>query len=319
MRPARSMALAVRKPPFASHPHTRRRRSYAEHCARVDPIERIVMLKVAFITNFIPPYRRTFYEKLCRANGQLEWLIVCGNTGEHGRAATTDEIGVPQRQVFNAQYRLGPFTIRWQRGALAAVRDYAPDVLIVLGISGTLSNWAVLAWARWHKVPVIMWTCGWEPQVPDSMAFRLKKVVAGLYFRAADCLLVYGSKGGRYMTDVFGVAASRVEICYNGIETDGLLAREADTLDHARELRGQRGGRHRGRSRDRWRDGPPLQGRDSVSLGQAIRACLELAPVERRRWGGEARRLIVERSNVNAMVATFIATIARLTGTAASP
>ena len=58
---------------------------------------------------------------------------------------------------------------------------------------------------------------------------------------------------------------------------------------------------------------------DSVSLGQAIRACLELAPVERQRWGGEARRLIVERSNVNAMVATFIATIARLTGTAASP
>ena len=184
------------------------------------------MLKVAFVTNFIPPYRRTFYEKLCRANVQLEWLIVCGNTGEHGRAATTDEIGVPQRQVFNAQYRLGPFTIRWQRGALAAVRDYAPDVLIVLGISGTLSNWAVLAWARWRKVPVIMWTCGWEPQRPDSLAFHFKKIIARLYFRAAACLLVYGSKGGRYMRDAFGVAAARVEVCYNGIETDGLLARE---------------------------------------------------------------------------------------------
>ena len=235
---------------------------------------------------------------------------MCGNTGE---------VVVPQRWARNTQFRLGPFAIRWQHGALAAVRDYVLDVLIVLGIAGPLSNWPLLAWARWHKVPVIMWTCGWEPQRPDSLAFGRKQIVEQFYFRAASRPLVHASKGRRYLTEVFGVAASSVDLCYKGIETDVLLAREADTLDHARELRGQRGGRHRGRSRDRWRDGPPFQGRDSVSLGQAIRACLQLAPVERQRWGGEARRLIVERSNVNAMVATFIATIAGLTGTAASP
>ena len=195
------------------------------------------MLKVAFVTNFIPPYRRSFYEKLCHANAQLEWLIVCGNVGEHGRAATTDEVVVPQRWVRNTQFRLGPFTIRWQHGALAAIRDYGPDVLIVLGIAGTLSNWPLLAWARWHKVPVIMWTCGWEPQRPNSLAFGWKQTVGQFYFRAASRLLVYASKGRRYLTEVFGVAASSVDVCYKGIETDGLLAREANTLDQARDLR----------------------------------------------------------------------------------
>jgi glycosyltransferase involved in cell wall biosynthesis len=193
-------------------------------------------MKVAFVTNFIPPYRRSFYEKLCRSGAGFEWLLIRGTTGEEGRLATNEGIDVPQREVVNAEYKVGPFTLRWQRGALKAVRDWRPQVIVLLGISGTLSNWALLLWAWWHRVPVLMWTCGWEPHALESVAFRFKKRIASVYFRAATRLLVYSTKGQRYV-ETLGVPHGRISVCYNGIEIDHLLGREAESFAAAAKLR----------------------------------------------------------------------------------
>lgn len=375
-------------------------------------------MKVAFVTNFIPPYRRTFYEKLCRNGSDFDWLIIRGSTGEEGRLATVEGVDVPQREVVNAERKLGPFTLRWQGGALAAVRAWRPEILVLLGISGTFSNWALLAWARWHRVPVLMWTCGWEPHAPTSLAFRLKKRIARIYFRAATHLLVYSTKGQRYI-EALGVPRARVSVCYNGIETDHLLAREPASLAAARELRERQASpdaelilfvgamlaqkrldllieafaaiRRARPQAQLWLvgDGPEraaaerlvarddipgvrFMGRivdgvdayfaaadvvvlpgigglvlneamfwgrpcvvsvadgteddlvldgvtgcrfddgDSTSLGLAIRKCLELTLSERDQLGQHARRLIVERSNVNCMVDTFLTALLKL-------
>lgn len=375
-------------------------------------------MKVAFVTNFIPPYRRSFYEKLCRNDDGFEWLVIRGTTGEEGRLATDEGVDVPQREVVNAERKVGPFTLRWQRGALGAVRAWRPQIIVLLGISGTLSNWVLLAWAWWHRVPVLMWTCGWEPHALESVAFRFKKSIARIYFRAATHLLVYSTKGKHYV-EALGVPSARVSVCYNGIEIDHLLAREAESLAAARNLRERQAGprslvvlfvgamlaqkrldllieafatiRRERPQAQLWLvgDGPEraaterlvasegvpgvqffgriiagvdayfaaadvvvlpgigglalneamFWGRpcvvsvadgteddlvldgitgyrfadgDRVSLALAISRCLDLTVDDRRRWGEGGRRLVVERSNVNRMVETFLTTLSEL-------
>lgn len=198
------------------------------------------MAKFAFVTNFVPAYRESFYTKLCSDDVENQWLLIHGNSGESARTATKASLRVPSCEVINHQYRLGPFTIRWQSGVLRAIRRFNPDVIVLLGISGTLSNWLVLTWAYLVRVPVVMWTCGWEPQRPESLAIRLKRQVARRYFRAASVLLTYSSKGKRYLEEL-GVAPERVRICYNGIEIDGLKGREEHVRVSAMELRRREG------------------------------------------------------------------------------
>ena len=105
-------------------------------------------MRVCFLTNFITPYRKTFFEKLC-ANSDHDWLVLRGEVSqETGRPDYKGVIAVPTKEVKNIERGLGPFTLRFQIGALSSVRSYNPDTVIVLGLAGNISNWLIIAWAR---------------------------------------------------------------------------------------------------------------------------------------------------------------------------
>jgi glycosyltransferase involved in cell wall biosynthesis len=377
-------------------------------------------VRVAFVTNIIPPYRKTFYEKLCSTPG-IEWLIVRGLVEkEDGRPDFKGKVSFPEARIANREYRLGPYTLRWQRGALGVVRRFRPDVLVVLGIPGTFSNWALCLWARLTGVKVIMWACGWEPQRPGSVALRVKHLVARLYFRMAHRCLLYSTKGATYLRGL-GVYADRAQVCYNGIEIDDLQADEPRIRAEALALRErERIGEKRillyvgamldekrvdmlldayaglGEERRDWvlwlvGDGPAraalerhaartalewvrfwgriIEGVDPYfaaadvfvlpgigglafnqamfwgtpciageadgteddlvvdgqtgkrfvagdvdSLAAAIRACMHATDSDRARWSQQAREIIISRSNVTAMVKTFIRVIEDVNG-----
>lgn len=193
-------------------------------------------MRVAFLTNFIPPYRVTFYEKLCRSP-QHQVVVVHGLAdGDSGRPHHQGDVQAPSVSVRNVERRLGPVTLRWQAGALAAVRRINPDALVLLGMVGSLSTWLVLLWARASGRRVVIWACGWEPQVPGSIAWRLKQHVTRWFFGLAHVGLVYSSKGKAMLMSA-GVPESKLRICFNGIEIDDALAHEPAVLAQAAALR----------------------------------------------------------------------------------
>ena len=193
-------------------------------------------MRICFITNFIPPYRKTFYEKLCAGSGHA-WLVLRGQVqGETGRPDFRGAIAAPLRQLENFERTLGPFTLRFQKGALAAARSHNPDVLVVLGMAGNLSNWLVMLWARLTGRRVLIWACGWEPQRAGSLSLGAKQVLMRMYYGLAHKCLLYSTKGLDYLA-LNGVARGRMSVCYNGIEIDGLQADEASILDEARRIR----------------------------------------------------------------------------------
>jgi glycosyltransferase involved in cell wall biosynthesis len=192
--------------------------------------------RVAFVTNIVPPYRKTFYEKLC-ANPRYAWCLLHGFTlKEDGRPDYRGPLAVPEEHVKNVELRFGPYTLRWQQGVLKGIQRFDPHLLVLLGISGTLSNWLLIAWAKLHGRKIIIWACGWEPQRRGSFAARLKHLLARVYFSLANRCLLYSTKGLRYVADL-GVPRDRLAVCYNGIEIDHLLDQKVTIRQEAEELR----------------------------------------------------------------------------------
>lgn len=204
---------------------------------RVGPIGNwIQLMRICFVTNFIPPYRTTFYEKLCHGSPH-DWLIVRGRVlGETGRPEYGGTLSFPIADVRNVERRCGPAMLRFQKGALAAVRAHRPDVVLLLGQVSALTNWLLLAWARLTGRRVVMWACGWEPEGKGRVSLAVKHWLMRLHFNRADRILLYSTKGGEYLARA-GVKRELMTVCHNGIEVDHLLAEEPEIVRAAAELR----------------------------------------------------------------------------------
>lgn len=194
--------------------------------------------RIAFVTNIIPHYRVTFFEKLC-ADPHADWLVVHGSTGQsEARASHEGQIHIPRTMVENREFHLGFLTVRLQHGAFAAVRGFRPDCLVVLGMAGNLTNWALLAWAAVRGVRTFTWACGWEPQVRGSLAHRVKVLLSRWYFGMSSHILVYSTKGAKYLMSM-GVPREKVSVCYNGLDIAGMEGQRG--LVEAEGVRRRRG------------------------------------------------------------------------------
>jgi hypothetical protein len=73
--------------------------------------------RVLLITQFVAPYRKTFYEKLTRRGG-FEWLVVRGGkSSEDGKPEFSGRIDIPEVRSENREFMVGPIHVRWQLGA----------------------------------------------------------------------------------------------------------------------------------------------------------------------------------------------------------
>lgn len=197
-------------------------------------------MKIAFITNIIPPYRLSFYQKLCQ-NKDHEWLILHGYPQEeNGRPAYEGSLPFNHQVIGMHEWKIGPYAIRWQKDLLKNINLYQPDLIIVLGIPGTISNWLVMFWAKLHRKKILIWYGGWEAQHKRTVALRIKNIFMRLYYGFADHIFSYSTKGYQYLQRL-GVRENRITICYNGIETDGLEDKALVYSEKADKLRSERG------------------------------------------------------------------------------
>lgn len=192
--------------------------------------------RIAFIVNFVTPYRVTFYTKL-NLHQEYDWLFLHGiKKKEDGRPAYQGSLNFPNQPVGYKESKLGPFHVCWQSGVLKQIQEYKPQVVITLGILGTLTNLSTLIWSKLNNAKNIIWHAGWEAQSENQWSLVIKQWVARQYLRLADHILVYSSKGAGYL-ETLGVPPEKISICYNGLEIDPLIRGESEFRKKAQELR----------------------------------------------------------------------------------
>lgn len=196
-------------------------------------------MKIAFIINFITHYRTTFYHKLSQSS-EDEWVILHGLSDQNtGRPGFQGEIPYNNQVVGYREKSIGPFMVRYQEKVLETIRSIQPDVIIILGIPGTISNWSAMLWAKLHRKKSVLWYCGWEAQQGRGISLMIKRLVLRVFFGIADHIITYGTKAAQYAKDL-GINNNKITVCYNGIEIDGLDRLESYYTQKAKELSRQR-------------------------------------------------------------------------------
>lgn len=175
------------------------------------------MLAASIQYNCIPHYRARVFE-LLSGSSDVEFTIVADSdpdtpylktiSGEGGRGirhvtARTTIFRIPRLPAFY-----------WQPDCLRKIRDIKPDVIIALGTPYSLTAWALAAWCRVHRVPLLLWGHGLlgEETGPKWWARKL------LYSLSHGQLLY-----GEYARDLLikkGFDKDRLHVVYNSLDYD---------------------------------------------------------------------------------------------------
>ncbi len=194
------------------------------------------MKKIAIIIPMLQPYRITFYEKLAFFDPEYQWRVFHGvSYNEDGRPNYKGETTFQNRGFREYQWYLGPFRILYNKGLYSEIRKYNPDLVILQGIAGDISNRRVVSWASRKRKKIILWTCGWEPGLAKGKLLTIKNHLVSSFFKKADLHLTYSTKANGY-AESMGVDPERIRTSYNGIEIDDLVNRETEVIERSKDV-----------------------------------------------------------------------------------
>lgn len=194
------------------------------------------MAKIIIITPLLQHYRLSFYEKLSALNKDYQLHVFYAiNEKEDGKAGYKGETKFLSQGFRENKFRVLPFDIVYNPGMYEAFKENNPDIVIILASAGNISYQRIIEWAKRKGKKVIIWTSGWDPGRAKGMLLSLKNKLVSSLFSKADFFLTYGTKASEYV-ESRGVDKSKIEICYNGIEIDGMIKNSPEIIKKSDEL-----------------------------------------------------------------------------------
>lgn len=194
------------------------------------------MIKIAIFTSRLLHYRLSFYEKLSTYKNDYQLTVYYGYTErEDGKAGYKGEINFNSRGFKESKFRILPFDVRSYPGMYSEIKKADPDILIILAQTGNLTYRKIISWAKRERKKIIIWTSGWDPGRAKGIMLAIKNTLVSSFFIKADYFLTYSTFASRYVESM-GIDKSKIEICYNGIETDELVHNSLQIITKSKEL-----------------------------------------------------------------------------------
>lgn len=157
-------------------------------------------MRVALLTNFIPPYRVPLYEAIMRASGELRVFVSTAMEANRQWTPGHGELDVVRQRTltFQRQWRTAVFSepheLHVPYDTWLQLRRWRPDVILT-GELGARSLQAV-AFARSTRTPVVIWA-----MLSDHLENgrgRVRTAARKWLARNASSIIVNGESGARY-------------------------------------------------------------------------------------------------------------------------
>jgi glycosyltransferase involved in cell wall biosynthesis len=169
-------------------------------------------LRVAFVTNLCPYYRRPLYKLLAERMEITFYFFSEGNEAYLGSAIQHEPDDLPVREVRRITIAGNPLLVGLER-------DLRPDSydVVVKDLNGRLMVPYVYRLARRRGLPFVLWTGMWHH--PRTLAHRLTRPLVEGVYRGADAIVTYGSHVKRFVECVPGAAGEKIFIAGQAIDT----------------------------------------------------------------------------------------------------
>jgi len=168
------------------------------------------------ITEIIAPYRIPVFNALAKF-GDIDLHVVFlseTDTSLRQWSVYRDEIQFSYEVLPAWRTRVGGHNFLMNRGLGHALSKCDPDV-IVCGGYNYVASWQALVWAKWRRVPFVLWT---ESTGRDQRrAFPPVEIAKQLFIRRCDGFLVPGKAALKYVVSL-GVSADRIFVAPNAVD-----------------------------------------------------------------------------------------------------
>lgn len=178
------------------------------------PAETVFNGRLALQQRVLPSYRIPFFDRLA-VGCEHGMAVFAGAPRPQEAILSGDQLSrADLKWVHNLHFFHGSLYLCLQRGLLAGLRDWDPDVLILEANPRYLTNWRVLDWMRQRGRPVIGWGLG-APMVQGVVA-PWRERLRVRFLQRFDGLIAYSTQGAQEYRQA-GASAARVFTAPNAV------------------------------------------------------------------------------------------------------
>lgn len=194
------------------------------------------MIKILIITPRLQHYRLSFYEKLSTYKSSYNLTVFYGiSNKEDGKAGCNGETNFNSKGFKEVKFKVLPFELVFNHKMYHDFKEADPDIIIILASTGNITFRRIIYLAKRKRIKIIIWTSGWDSGKVKSLWLAFKNKLVSTFFQKADFFLAYSTYACRYIESM-GIDKSKIEICYNGIETDDLVNNSPQIITQSNEL-----------------------------------------------------------------------------------
>jgi 1,2-diacylglycerol 3-alpha-glucosyltransferase len=195
--------------------------------------------RLVITTEIISPYRIPLFNVLAEHPEVDLHVIFLAETDPSMRQwkVYKDEIRFSYEVLPHWRRRVAGYNLLLNRGVASALERARPD-LIVCGGYGYLASWSVLAWARRHRRPVLLWS---ESNQQDQRRRMPHVEMLKRRFIAACSGFVVPGKSAAAYAATFGVPRERIFVAPNPVDNAFFSHEAASARSRAADMRRQFG------------------------------------------------------------------------------
>ncbi|MGQ0813461.1 MAG: glycosyltransferase family 4 protein [Gemmatimonadota bacterium] len=182
-------------------------------------------MRVALLTNFIPPYRVRLYEALAKEAGELRVFVSTRMESnrqwqpDFGSLDVVEQRTLTMRGTWQTQTFSEPYELHVPYDTVTQLRKWRPDV-ILSGEFGARSLLA-MAYARATRTPIALWAMLSEHT--ENGRGSVRNLARRWLVRNAGTIIVNGASGARYFQR-FGVNDDRLLRVHQSLDMNAFLA-----------------------------------------------------------------------------------------------
>ncbi len=201
--------------------------------------------RVVIVQRYLTHYRRPFFARLARHLEDCEIEVLHGGPlpGDGLPIGTSVPIHEHVHHTFKILPRTG-FELVLQPSAALELLTRPPELVILEGTFGVLTNALVLAARHAQGRKSLYWTAGWDDPRLQGWRSSLKNTAISRMVALADGFIVYGSSARAYL-EAHGVPEKKIVIAQNTVDVEAIIAAESAWTERARQLRDRMGWTHR--------------------------------------------------------------------------
>jgi glycosyltransferase involved in cell wall biosynthesis len=134
--------------------------------------------------------------------------------------------------------------LAYQRGLPQTIVRERPEVVVLEGTFGIVSNWQILMARRLQGLPTLYWSAGWDNPKLGGWKHGVKTQLIRQMLRLADAYITYGSAGRDYLVR-HGADAAHITIAQNTIDIESICQARLTWLQMGQQLRERLGWKNR--------------------------------------------------------------------------